>query len=548
MNNMQWLCHEPVFECDRLNEEILLHSPWAGHRNFAYDYVSNMKPTRIVELGSYYGCSSFAFLQAIKDHHLQTEFFAVDTWCGDSFTQTDYQEDIFGAFKQINDSCFAGVRSTMLRKTFDEACLDFPDGSIDLLHIDGSHNYEDVKNDYTRWRSKLRPDGVVFFHDVGRDLLFGEPMGSHIYWEELKREHPYTIEFPFSNGLGLLFASEQVYRLVRDSIDPAHYQNLLNLQDTRNKDRIRKDHFIIRDLKYYNGDLIRQTEVLKHHLERYQQDTAAADAYRQQLEQRCADNACAMSEKEAQLQSLQKLQEQSSSDLAKLDVHLRQKDDRITGLLQQVEQMDLRTEHQESYIRELKQQVDDLNRFADSKEAYIRELEQQANDLNRFADSKEAYIRELEQQVNDLNRFADSKEAYICELEQQKAESEAFRTALENDIHTLLSQQRELCDFVDSKERYIRQLEQQKAELTVFASEKDTYANQLQQQMLQLQSRLDAQTEAYTEMHSCCTRVQEENRILRQDISTLLERLGKLPFGRRLYQDINFINSDNEES
>ena len=37
---------------------------------------------------------------------------------------------------------------------------------IDILHIDGRHDYEDAKADYLAWRTFLKPDGVVLFHDT----------------------------------------------------------------------------------------------------------------------------------------------------------------------------------------------------------------------------------------------------------------------------------------------------------------------------------------------------------------------------------------------
>lgn len=36
----EWVYHEPKFECDEINYELLRYSPWSGHRNFAYDFVS----------------------------------------------------------------------------------------------------------------------------------------------------------------------------------------------------------------------------------------------------------------------------------------------------------------------------------------------------------------------------------------------------------------------------------------------------------------------------------------------------------------------------
>ena len=74
--------YSPKFEADEYNPGLLRYLPWAGHRAFAYDYVRNERPSCIVELGSYYGCSAFAFLQAMKDGGIAGSFYAVDTWEG----------------------------------------------------------------------------------------------------------------------------------------------------------------------------------------------------------------------------------------------------------------------------------------------------------------------------------------------------------------------------------------------------------------------------------------------------------------------------------
>ena len=99
--------YSPKFEADAYNPELLKYLPWAGHRAFAYDYVRNERPSCIVELGSYYGCSAFAFLQAMKDSGIAGSFYAVDTWEGDSYTKNDYREDIYGQYKEIQDTCFS---------------------------------------------------------------------------------------------------------------------------------------------------------------------------------------------------------------------------------------------------------------------------------------------------------------------------------------------------------------------------------------------------------------------------------------------------------
>ena len=73
-----WVVSQPTFDSDDINPNLKV-SPWAGHRNFAYDLINFVKPKLVVELGTHYGASFFAFLQASKDFDLKTEHVAVDT-------------------------------------------------------------------------------------------------------------------------------------------------------------------------------------------------------------------------------------------------------------------------------------------------------------------------------------------------------------------------------------------------------------------------------------------------------------------------------------
>lgn len=57
---------------------------------------------------------------------------------------------------------FASVR----QQTSDAAAIDFAEGSIDLLHIDGNHSEEQALRDADTWLPKLRPGGILFFDDI----------------------------------------------------------------------------------------------------------------------------------------------------------------------------------------------------------------------------------------------------------------------------------------------------------------------------------------------------------------------------------------------
>ena len=565
MSEQKWIYYAPVFECDRYNAEMLVHSPWAGHRFFGYDYVCNVKPSVIVELGSYYGCSSFAFLQAIKDMDLNTAFYAVDTWCGDSFTKTDYQEDIYGAYKQINDACFGAQNSRMLRKTFDEACADFADTSIDLLHIDGSHTYEDVKNDFTHWKNKVSAQGVVFFHDVGKDLLFGKPMGSHLFWLEIQEQYPWTLEFPFSNGLGLLFFSEENYLRFRKLVNPDHYQQLLNLQDTENKDLIRKNFFELRSQKLHIAHLQEQLVELNSHLERYRREREDIGNYQRQLEEQLKEHNSRTAEfLETKESYIRKLEQQ----LAELNNFVQEKVFYIQELEAQIAHLNDFSSSKESYIQELESQIGQLNHFAASKEDHIRRLENQLTQLNDFAVSKESYIQELEAQLAELNNFVASKEAYIQLLQDQALEQSVFLSSKEEYIRQLENQvsglnvfaaskedficqlqreAREHAVFLDSKENYIRLLESQAAENRLFLAGKEEYICQLEQHVAELHDAVASRDVHIRDLEQQAAQLRIECQRDQEDLLELTRRLEKLPFGRSLLRNLPSHNLHQED-
>lgn len=264
----EWTYENPRFECDEINKELLVYAPWSGHRNFIYDFVKYYKPQIIVELGSHYGCSSFAILQSIKDHNTDTEFYGVDTWEGDSLTIYGEKEHVYESYKKVNDTYFKEQKSRMLRMTFDEAVQKFENHSIDVLHIDGSHEYDDVKHDYRTWKEKVKEDGIILFHDVSEDIVVGEEMGSHIFWEELKKEQLYTFEFDFSFGLGILFFSKEKYADFKQKVDMQKYQRINNELAVNYKDEIRKQHFKLLDEKSWISSLQKEKECLEKDNER----------------------------------------------------------------------------------------------------------------------------------------------------------------------------------------------------------------------------------------------------------------------------------------
>jgi GT2 family glycosyltransferase len=178
--------------------DYVCHSGWLEHGPFAFWLCDAMRPQCIVELGTHYGYSYFAFCQAVDSLGVNSSAYAIDTWAGDEHAGY-YGDDVFKTVSEHNQKHFANF-STLVRSSFDEALTYFADGSIDLLHIDGRHFYDDVKHDFDSWRPKLARHAVVIFHDVNvRERGFGVWK----FFSELSEECP-AFTFLHGNGLGVL--------------------------------------------------------------------------------------------------------------------------------------------------------------------------------------------------------------------------------------------------------------------------------------------------------------------------------------------------------
>src|SRR6266852_3156988 len=104
---MYWELFEPKFEY----EDIVpggVHG-WTGHTRFAYDFVRNIKPQVIVELGVHIGISFFSFCQAVKDIDMGTELHAIDTWGGDKHTGF-YGDKVFTRFMTVKDAHYPTLK------------------------------------------------------------------------------------------------------------------------------------------------------------------------------------------------------------------------------------------------------------------------------------------------------------------------------------------------------------------------------------------------------------------------------------------------------
>lgn len=188
---------------------------WVGHFPLLNLLIKAITPKVLVELGTHSGNSFNYACQVVKENNLTTKCYAIDCWEGDEhagFYDNSVYEELLN-YQKDNYSEFA----TLIRKYFADAVQDFSDRSIDLLHIDGLHTYEAVKEDFYTWLPKLSDKAIVLFHDTN---VYERGFGVHEFWDEITKEYT-GFEFKLSHGLGVLVVGGNVEQKVIDFIESA---------------------------------------------------------------------------------------------------------------------------------------------------------------------------------------------------------------------------------------------------------------------------------------------------------------------------------------
>lgn len=176
----------------------------------------------IVEIGSLFGRSAVV-LAFLARHYAIGKLLCVDPWGGEELLQGIPQVDeasravpiaeIFDAFR-INLAPYTGManyaraRSTDAARGFRQRPVatteDFGEtaysGAIALLHIDGNHAEEAVREDIAQWQPLVRPGGWIVFDDYY--WPFGD--GPRLAADEFCRRHSQSVRTAFAAG-GALF-------------------------------------------------------------------------------------------------------------------------------------------------------------------------------------------------------------------------------------------------------------------------------------------------------------------------------------------------------
>jgi len=181
-------------------------SAWKGHFEFSMWLVKKMNPRIIVELGVDYGHSSFCLASPNIGH-----VYGIDCFEGDIHTGFRNNEQIVRDVKRVllHKSLLLSDNITFVKGYFDDVLSTF-NHEIDILHIDGLHTYEAVKNDFTTWITKTTENSVIIIHDV---VSFPYTVGRFFNEIDFPKFH-----FTHSAGLGVVCKNKTVLEDLINSV------------------------------------------------------------------------------------------------------------------------------------------------------------------------------------------------------------------------------------------------------------------------------------------------------------------------------------------
>ncbi len=179
-----------------------------GPHPYLLEAIDNARPMVAVEIGVWKGASSIAMAKRMKEIGLSgSVMLSIDTWLGawDHWFNDEWYPGL--AFEHGQPMLMRTFMANVLATNTEEVILPIPLDSVnanevfrranlevDVIHIDGGHDYRAVMSDLEAWWPLVRPGGWVVGDDYVHD---GNWPGVRQAFDEFYQKNGL---FPFEHG------------------------------------------------------------------------------------------------------------------------------------------------------------------------------------------------------------------------------------------------------------------------------------------------------------------------------------------------------------
>jgi predicted O-methyltransferase YrrM len=174
---------------------------WQGPEEFEWLYkkVSDLKPKKILEVGSYYGGTLWYWLK------LRPEMIVAI----DDRPPTMERQAMWGEwFKGTGTDLYFLRAESQDRRTVEVVRDRMGSEKFDFVFIDGDHHAHRCEHDWLAYWPMVRPGGFLAFHDIAHNPGNEEWYGVHRVWREIRESGLKTEEMincPDIMGTGIVW-------------------------------------------------------------------------------------------------------------------------------------------------------------------------------------------------------------------------------------------------------------------------------------------------------------------------------------------------------
>ena len=167
--------------------------------------VKEMRPSVIIEVGVWKGCTTIGFAEAMKAQNIKGKVLAVDTWLGALEFWTKHIDGVDDEKRDLQcvngfPSVYYTFLSNVVHRGVQDYVIPLPMPSTmaaalvrgksvvaDVVHVDASHEYKDVLDDLRAWWPLLRAGGVFLLDDYTNPFFPGVRKAVDEFAREVKR-------------------------------------------------------------------------------------------------------------------------------------------------------------------------------------------------------------------------------------------------------------------------------------------------------------------------------------------------------------------------
>ena len=154
---------------------------WNSDQPLFKELIEKTRPTVIIEVGTWLGASAIHMAKICRELGLQTTIYCVDTWLGaeEFWTSKAHTEERDLRQKNGYPQVYFDFLANVVQHECQDLIVPIPNTSTigniilqdrrvlaDLIYIDGSHEYQDVKTDVLAYKKLLSPKGLMFGDDI----------------------------------------------------------------------------------------------------------------------------------------------------------------------------------------------------------------------------------------------------------------------------------------------------------------------------------------------------------------------------------------------